>query len=181
MNINPDKLRSALEETGVSVQELASAVEREGLSGDEALKAVRNWLAGRNHPRVKAVDVTAIASAVGREVKDIARFVSMSRFVRTSPRKARLVADMIRGKQVEEAEAILRFSDKRASDMMLKTLRTAIADGEQAGADTDLLHVTESRVDGGVTIKRFQPKDRGRAHPIRKRTSHLVIGVEEVA
>ena len=104
-----------------------------------------------------------------------------SRFVRSSPRKARLVADLIRGKRVDDAMNLLTFSDKRAAQMLRKTLQTAIADAEQAEADTTRLFVTESRVDAGATMKRFQPKDRGRAHQILKRTSHLTIGVEEMA
>jgi large subunit ribosomal protein L22 len=181
VNIVSEKFRIAVDQAGVSVEELAAAIEREGLSGPNAIKAVRNWMAGRNHPRARAEDISALAAAVGVDPKDISRFVSKSRFMRSSARKARLVADMIRGKQVLDAQYILRFSDKRAADMMLKTLNTAIADAEQADAAPQLLYVTESRVDEGATIKRFQPKDRGRAHPIRKRSSHLIIGVEEVA
>ncbi|TVQ60568.1 MAG: 50S ribosomal protein L22 [Phycisphaerales bacterium] len=103
----------------------------------------------------------------------------MARFVRGSARKSRLVADMIRGMPVDKALTTLDFCDKRAAVSIRKTLNAAIADAEQAEADVGALVVAESRVDGGPIIKRFQPKDRGRAHPIRKRTSHLVVGVEE--
>ncbi|MCB9837946.1 MAG: 50S ribosomal protein L22 [Phycisphaeraceae bacterium] len=108
-------------------------------------------------------------------------FQSRSRFMRSSSRKARLVADLIRGKRVDDAMNLLRFSDKRAADMMTKTLKAAISDAEHGDADIARLVVCESRIDGGPIIKRFQPKDRGRAHPIRKRTSHFVIAVEESA
>jgi large subunit ribosomal protein L22 len=180
MKINPDKLRRAMDQAGANVDTLATALERPALNADQAASALRNWLAGRNHPRARTEDAKALAAALGVEVRDLATFVSTSRFVRSSPRKARLVADLIRGKRVDQAMSLLEFSDKRAAQMFKKTLQTAMADAEQADADVTALVVAESRVDAGMTIKRFQPKDRGRAHPIRKRTSHLIIGVEEV-
>jgi len=179
--INSDKLKKAMVRAGATPETLGAAIAREGLDADDAAKAVRGWLVGRNHPRAKAMDIRAIADALGCEVADLARFLSRSRFVRSSPRKARLVADLIRGKRVDDAMNLLTFSDKRAAQMLRKTLQTAIADAEHAEADTTRLFVTESRVDAGATMKRFQPKDRGRAHQILKRTSHLTIGVEEMA
>ncbi|MGP1309183.1 MAG: 50S ribosomal protein L22 [Phycisphaerales bacterium] len=107
------------------------------------------------------------------------RFTSQADFVRGSARKARLVADMIRGMPVERALSTLQFSPKRAAVDVRKTLSAAIADAEQGNADVGALFVAESRVDGGPTMKRFHPKDRGRAHTIRKRMSHIVVGVEE--
>ncbi|TVQ81193.1 MAG: 50S ribosomal protein L22 [Phycisphaeraceae bacterium] len=104
----------------------------------------------------------------------------MSRFQRTSPRKARLLADLIRGRRVDEADTLLRFNPKRAAVMVRKALRAAIADAEQNEVPIDRLYVSESRVDEGMIIKRFRPKDRGRAHPIQKKTSHIVVGVEEL-
>jgi large subunit ribosomal protein L22 len=97
-------------------------------------------------------------------------FQASHRFARIAPRKARLVADMIRGKRVDEALTALDFSKKRGS---------AFISVEEKNADPTKLVVSESRVDEGPTLDRFQPKDRGRAHPIRKRTSHIHIAVEE--
>ncbi|MFM1822631.1 MAG: ribosomal protein [Planctomycetota bacterium] len=101
------------------------------------------------------------------------------RFVRIAPRKARLVADMIRGKRIEEALTALDFSKKRGSVFISAVLKSAIANAEEKNADPTRLIVSESRVDEGPTLDRFQPKDRGRAHPIKKRTSHIHIAVEE--
>ena len=78
------------------------------------------------------------------------------------------------------ADTLLRFNPKRAAVMVRKTLRAAIADAEQNEVPIDRLYVSESRVDEGMIIKRFRPKDRGRAHPIQKKTSHIVVGVEEL-
>lgn len=101
------------------------------------------------------------------------------RFARIAPRKARLVADMIRGKRVDEALTALEFSKKRGATFISLVLRSAIANAEEKSADPTRLVVSESRVDEGPTLDRFQPKDRGRAHPIRKRTSHIHVAVEE--
>lgn len=110
---------------------------------------------------------------------------SSFRYARISARKARLVADMIRGKRIDEALTALDFSKKRAAVMVRKTLLAAIANAEdpnQGDLDSSRMRnlvVTESRVDEGPTIKRFQPKDRGRAFPIMKRTSHIHVAVDE--
>jgi len=101
------------------------------------------------------------------------------RFARIAPRKARLVADLIRGMRVDAALNELEFSKKRAAWYLKAVLKSAIANAEERDADVATLVVSESRVDEGPTIKRFQPKDRGRAHPIRKRTSHLHIVLDE--
>jgi large subunit ribosomal protein L22 len=101
------------------------------------------------------------------------------RFARIAPRKARLVADLIRGMRIDEAMNELQFSKKRAAWYLKAVLKSAIANAEERDADVSSLYVAESRVDEGPTIKRFQPKDRGRAHPINKRTCHLHIVLNE--
>jgi large subunit ribosomal protein L22 len=101
------------------------------------------------------------------------------KFARIAPRKARLVADLIRGMPIDDAMIQLEMSSKRAAWYFKAVLKSAIANAEEGDADVSGLVVSESRVDEGPTIKRFQPKDRGRAHPIRKRTSHLYITVDE--
>ena len=100
------------------------------------------------------------------------------KFARIAPRKARLVADQIRGKGIEDALATLEFSPRRGAWFIKSVLRSAIANAEEANLDVGRLFVSESRVDEGPTIKRFQPKDRGRSHPIMKRTSHIHVAVD---
>jgi len=179
VRIRGEKLKKLAGARGVGVDDLASAVERTGLMGPRARRAVANWLGGRDHPRCKASDIRRLAEAVGAEPRQITRFTSEVMWHRGSPQKARLVADLVRGRPVEEALNLLSFSQKRAASNVRKALDAAIADAEQHEADLAELVVTESRVDEGPHIKRFQPKDRGRAHPILKRTSHITIGVEE--
>lgn len=101
------------------------------------------------------------------------------RYARISPRKVKLMADMIRGRNVQDALNVLKFMPNRAAGMVSKVLTSAIANADEAEASVDRLVVSEARVDGGPTIKRFRPKDRGRAHSILKRTSHIVVGVEQ--
>lgn len=104
-------------------------------------------------------------------------YIASHRFARIAPRKARLVSDMVRGLPVDEALTALDFSKRRGAWYLKSVLKSAIANAEEQEADIADLVVTRSWVDEGPTIKRFQPKDRGRAHPIRKRTSHLHIEV----
>jgi len=101
------------------------------------------------------------------------------RYARISARKARLIVDMIRGEDVQDALNILKFSPHRAAGMISKVLSSAIASANEAEADTEELVVLEARVDEGPTIKRIRPKDRGRAHQIFKRTSHITVVVDE--
>ena len=101
------------------------------------------------------------------------------RFARIAPRKARLVADSIRGIPVADALTSLEFSKRRGAWYLKAVLKSAIANAEEQDADVSQLSVSRVWVDEGPTIKRFQPKDRGRAHPIRKRTCHLHIELEE--
>jgi ribosomal protein L22 len=99
-----------------------------------------------------------------------------ARYVRTAPRKARLVMDHIRGKRVEQAQAILQHAPRAVSTDILKLLNSAVANAESAyelGADELKIH--RAFVDEGPTIKRFRPRALGRATPIHKRTSHMTI------
>jgi len=107
------------------------------------------------------------------------KWTSIHRYARVSPRKARLVTGLIADRHVSEALDLLKFTPKRAAVMVDKVLRAAMADADEQEADVRELFVREARVDEGPTIKRFRPKDRGRAHPIMKRTSHIVVTVAE--
>ena len=101
------------------------------------------------------------------------------RFARIAPRKARLVADSLRGKAIDVDITELEYNKRRAAYYFRAVLKSAIANAEEKDADLPRLFISESRVDEGPTMKRWQPKDRGRAHRILKRTSHLHIALEE--
>ncbi|MFD0796688.1 50S ribosomal protein L22 [Maribacter chungangensis] len=97
----------------------------------------------------------------------------------TSPRKMRLVADLIRGEKVEKALAILRFNSKEASRKLEKLLLSALANWQAKNEDANVedaeLVVAEIRVDGGTMLKRLRPAPQGRAHRIRKRSNHVTL------
>ena len=97
-----------------------------------------------------------------------------------SPTKVRLVVDLIRGMDIDPALAQLQFMSKAAARPVKKLLESAVANAKHNNKiDKDNLFIKAAMVDQGPTIKRFRPKDRGRAHPIMKRTSHIVVTVAE--
>ena len=100
------------------------------------------------------------------------------KFVRLSPRKARFVADLVRGKKVDEAVNILKFSTNRSARIIKKVLDSAIANAENnQGADVDELKVVKITIDEGPRMKRIRPRAKGRADRIVKRTSHIIVSV----
>ncbi len=100
--------------------------------------------------------------------------------VRIAPRKVRLVVDLIRGKKVGEAVAILRHTPRAASPVVEKLLNSAIANAEHNyEMDANNLVISEAYVNEGITLKRFRPRAQGRASRINKRTSHITLVVTE--
>ncbi|CDQ21634.1 50S ribosomal protein L22 [Halobacillus litoralis] len=105
---------------------------------------------------------------------------AVAKTVRIAPRKARLVIDLIRGKNVGEALATLRLTQRGASPVVEKLLNSAIANAEHNyEMDPENLYVSEAFVNEGVTLKRFRPRAMGRASQINKRTSHITVVVSE--
>ncbi|GGF35223.1 MULTISPECIES: 50S ribosomal protein L22 [Halobacillus] len=105
---------------------------------------------------------------------------AVAKTVRIAPRKARLVIDLIRGKNVGDAIATLRLTQRGASPVIEKVLKSAIANAEHNyEMDPDNLYVSEAFVNEGVTLKRFRPRAMGRASQINKRTSHITVVVSE--
>ncbi len=103
---------------------------------------------------------------------------AITKYVRISPRKVRQVVDLIRGKKVDEALAILKYTPKRASEVVTKVVKSAAANAENnLQLDKDELFVTACYVDQGPTLKRYQPRAMGRADVLRKRTSHITVMV----
>ena len=105
---------------------------------------------------------------------------AMARTVRVSPRKTRLVLDLIRGKNVADAFAILKFTPNKAARIVEKTLNSAIANAENNfGLEKANLVVSEAFANEGPTMKRFRPRAKGSASPINKRTTHVTVVVSE--
>ncbi len=105
---------------------------------------------------------------------------AVARFIRISPQKARLVADMVRGKDVEKALTTLRFTPKKGARLLMKVIESAVANASQSEAiDVDTLFVKQVFIDGGPTLKRISPRAQGRATRIIKRTSHITVVLDE--
>lgn len=106
-------------------------------------------------------------------------YKAIQRNARISPRKVRLSADLVRGRRVEDALNILGFDHRRGSFFLRKVLQSAVANASSRGGVDPLdLVVSKCFVDEGFTIKRFQACGRGRAHPIKRRCSHITVVVE---
>jgi len=98
--------------------------------------------------------------------------------VRLSPRKARLIVDMVRGRNAADALAILKFTQRSAARVVEQLLFSAVSNaGQKDLGEPETLKVAKAFVDGGPVMKRFQPRSMGRANPIKKRTSHITIVV----
>lgn len=100
-------------------------------------------------------------------------------FARIAPRKARLLIDLIRGERCSTALEHLRFSHQRAARMIEAVLKSAMVNADEAEANMTRLYVKEAFVDGASYQRRWRPKDRGRVHPIAKRSSHINLVVAE--
>lgn len=122
----------------------------------------------------------------GREALENKTFTATSRYLRISPRKLRLVAELVRGKYIDEADSILKVCPKRGAPMILKTLKSAVSNGtyhsRRAKIQLDVPHLKINRIDvnEGPTIKRIRPSSERRPYLIRKRFSHLYIELKEL-
>ena len=104
-----------------------------------------------------------------------------AKYLPTTSRKAKLVVDLVRGKNLEDALNILKFTPRAASGLVERLLRSALANAKQNSEikDIDKLYISEIYATQGPTLKRFQPRARGRAFRIKKRTSHISVVLEE--
>lgn len=118
--------------------------------------------------------------AANRQANRDTRPHAVARYIRISPKKVSLVLDEIRGKSVAEADAILEFTPKSSAPVVRKLLASATANAENnMMLDRENLYVAETFVGPGPTLRRWRPRARGSAAPIRKRTSHITIILDE--
>jgi len=180
--LSVSKFKELYRRSNVTTVQLAEQLVRGGLSKEKAGVAVENWKKGSFKPIPRKEDIGHLANAFSVEVNDLSEWRSSYRYAPGSARKARLVTQLIAGRSVQDALDVLKFTHKRAAAMIEKILKAAIADADEQQADVDNLYVSEARVDdAGVRLgtKRWIPKDRGRAHPLRKRACHIYITVTE--
>lgn len=177
------KLNNLIKQQKKNIAELAAVIKRAGLSEKQAISAIRNWRKGLLRPIPRGGDVTALASALGVEATTLSEWQASIRYAPTTPRKAMLVTQLISGRGAQEALDVLKFTRKRAVEMVQKALKSAIANADESGADVENLYVSQARVDGaGVRVgtKRWIAKDRGKAYSLRKMASHIHITVTEI-
>jgi large subunit ribosomal protein L22 len=180
--LSTEKFNELCREQQISVDELADHLARGGFDKQKAAVAVKNWQKGLFKPKPSAEDLRRLATALSVEVNDLADWRSSYSYAPISARKARLVTQLITGRSVQDAMDILKFTRKRAATMIDKVLKSAVADADEQQADVDSLYVSSARVDdAGIRIgtKRWIPKDRGRAHPIRKKACHIHVTVRQ--
>jgi len=176
------KLKAVSAEKSVTVEELARAIMRAGMEMKQAVSAVKNWEKGLMRPLPKAEDVRRLAEALSVEPVEISDWHSSYQYAPMAARKVRLVTDLIVGRPVQDAIDTLKFTRKRAAPMVGQVLKAAMADADEQQADLETLYVKEARVDeAGIRVgtKRWIPKDRGRAHPIRKKACHIHVTVSQ--
>lgn len=178
------RLKQLIKDKGVTVSQLAGQISRSGLSADKAKSAIMNWQKGLQKPAPSNADIQGLAKALGVEASELRGWKSSYRYAPVSPSKARLVSELIAGREAQDALDLLKFTNKRAAYLIEKALKSAIANADENEANVENLFIYEARVDGGgvrLGTKRWHPKDRGRAHPIRKQCCHInIIVAEEV-
>jgi len=181
--LSADKLKQLILERQIDTEQLARHLVRAGRDYKDAVASVKNWQRGLFKSQPGADDIRRLASALSVDINDLADWRSSYRYAPISARKARLVAQLITGRSVQDAMDILKFTRKRAAAMMDKVLKSAVAGADEQQADVDNLYVCSARVDdAGIRIgtKRWIAKDRGRAHPIRKNACHIHITVTQL-
>jgi len=131
--------------------------------------ATKKAAKGKKEPAKKAAPKAKPAPIVVR---------ASARYVRIAPRKVRLIADQVRGMQIEKARALLQFSPRGAAEDIHKLINSAASNAENNhNLIADEMRVAEITVDEGPTLKRFRPRALGRATPIHKRTSHIAVAL----
>lgn len=155
------RLKKAVEKTDAKKDPAKKAAPKK--ADKDAKKAPAKEGAKKEAPKVKPVPLVVRAS---------------SRYVRVAPRKARLVADQVRGLNIDRARALLRFSPRGAARDIGKLIESAASNAENNhDLIADEMRVAEITVDEGPTLRRFRPRALGRATPINKRTSHIAVAL----
>jgi len=180
--LNISRLKEFCKEQKIGIEQLAERIVRGGLDKESAIRAIKNWQKGLMKPKPTKEDIKHLAEVFSVEANNLSEWRSFYRYAPGSARKAQLVTQLIAGRSVQDAIDILKFTRKRASPMVEKVLKTAVADADEQQADVDNLYVSKASVeDAGVRVgtKGFRAKDRGRAHSIRKRACHIYVTVSE--
>ncbi len=180
--LSASKFKNICQSSKVPVEQLADQIVRGGLDKSAAISAIKNWQKGLFKPAPQREDIRRLAAVLSVEENDLSSWRSSYRYAPGSASKARLVTQLIAGRDVQDAIDVLKFTHKRAASMIDKVLKAAVADADEQQADVNNLYVSEARVDGAgrrIGTKAWIPKDRGRAHPIFKQACHIHVTVTQ--
>ncbi len=180
--LSSKKLNEMCAQRKMSGSDIADRITHGGFDSKAATRAIANWRKGLFKPKPTRDDVERLAEALGVDAAEISEWRASYKYAPSSPTKARLITDLISGRNTQDALDVLKFEHRRAARMIEKILATAIAAADESAADVDNLYICESRVDGAgrrVGTKTWIAKDRGRAHPIKKQACHIHIAVAE--
>ena len=181
--LSGSRLKELCSSQKVSVDSLAGHLARGGFGKDDAASALKNWQRGLYKPAPSSEDVDKLAGALGVDKRELSVWQASYRYAPMSASKARLVTQLIAGRNVQDALDVLKFMHKRAASMLEKLLKSAIANADEQEADVEKLYICEARVDDAgrrIGTKSWIAKDRGRAHPIRKQACHMYVTVAEL-
>jgi|WetSurMetagenome_2_1015567.scaffolds.fasta_scaffold118329_2 large subunit ribosomal protein L22 len=181
--LSSEKLKEISLQRQIDIEQLAKSLVKTGRNHKQAIAAVKNWQKGLFRPKPTMDDIRRLSGALSVEANNISDWRCSYKYAPISPRKAQLVAKLISGRSVQEAMDILKFTEKRAAEMIDKVLRSAVANATEQQADEDNLYVCCTRIDdAGIRIgtKRWIAKDRGRAHPLRKKACHIYVSVAQI-
>jgi large subunit ribosomal protein L22 len=184
MLISAGKFKELCDKRQIDISHLAAQLVRPGLDRKQAETAMRNWRKGLFSPPATKEDIRHLAAALSTDKNELTSWRSSCMYAAISPQKARLVTQLINGRSVAEALDILRFTRKRAAEMIQKVLKAAVADADEQEAELDDLYISEARVDdAGIQVgtKRWRAKDRGRAHSIRRKACHIHVTVMQAS
>lgn len=169
--------KAAAEKTPAAKKEAAADAKAEESEAEEAPKKAP----AKKAPAKKAGSTTRAKKPAPEVAADPTFVRATARYVRSSPRKARLVVDHIRGESVEDARVFLQFTARHVGRDVAKVLESAVANAEHNHElSGDDLHIVKAFVDEGPTLKRWRPRAKGRATQILKRTSHITVVVSDV-
>ncbi len=180
--LSATKLKDLCRERKMSAGQLAGHIVRGSRTKKTCVAAIKNWQKGLFKPRPTGDDIESMAKALNVEARELMDWSCTCRYAPLSARKARLVTQMIVGRDVQDAMDILKFTRKRSAHMVGKLLKCALADADEKQADVESLFVKEARVDDAgrrLGTKQWIAKDRGRAHPIKKRACHIHVTVTQ--
>ena len=178
---NKDAEKAPAKEPKKAAAKKEAKKEAEKDSGAKAPKADKAAAKKPRRRRGKKADAKAPAKKAPRKPEELPVVRASARYVRIAPRKARLVADQVRGMHIEQARALLQFSPRSAALDIQKLIDSAAANAENNhDLVGDEMRITSITVDEGPTLRRFRPRALGRATPINKRTSHIAVALTPV-